>query len=117
MDFIVSIASNPTAQGVILGGAITLLASWGFYRKASRDLEDKIKRLEESIRVLGIYLERGDVTGGKMETHPDGRHKPFTQTIQAGYTPSEPKVFPPTVTREDPPEDPEVTDEDQDPKT
>ncbi len=52
-----------------------------------------------------------------METHPDGRHKPFTQTIQAGYTPSEPEVFPPAVTREDSPEDPEGANEDQDPKT
>ncbi len=105
-----------TFLSVLLGGTITYRVSKRYYIKASRDLEDKVERLEELIRILGIYLERGGATGGKLEYDPDGLPKPFTQDIRAGSTSSEPKVFPPTVTQGDPPGEREAAGGDQGPR-
>lgn len=93
-----------TALGVFLGGLITLGVAWWFHRRASSHLEDKVDRLERLITLVALYLQKDGVLED-VELDDEGKLKGFTQTIYAPFIPSEGKVYPPTLTQKDPPED------------
>lgn len=95
--------------GIVAGGFITRY----YAKRATRELEqqtEQLKQRTEKLRQLTVTLMRildgeGLIEVTKWDPVTE-EPKSYKQRIRAGTVRSEPKVYPPKVTREDPPEEP-----------
>jgi hypothetical protein len=101
-DVLVSLI--PAVVGVVIGGGITLLVAWSFYRKQSKDLEDGIDRLEGIVTTTARYLER-DGAIENVELDDRGRLKFYTETLKVAAIPADDEIPDPTIEQYPPPED------------